>query len=181
MSAPFKDLTGKKYHRWTVLKYVGVHPTRRHRMWLCQCDCGAQSIRDGGKIHTRKSCGCIRITHGETKSRKRGSTSKEYKAWASMKRRCLKPSNRNFKDYGGRGITVCQRWIDDFTNFLADVGRAPQGYSLDRIDNDGNYEPGNVRWASPITQANNRRKARKPRYARLLKGTNINGFLGFGA
>lgn len=75
-----------------------------------------------------------------------------------MKDRCLNPSSASWKNYGGRGVTVCQSWIDSFESFLADVGERPEGTSLDRIDNDGNYEPGNVRWADASTQQGNRRK-----------------------
>lgn len=91
-----------------------------------------------------------RFRHGMTRTR-------TYKTWAEMKRRCYCEKDRQFKDWGGRGITVCDRWLNNFENFLADMGECPQSMTLDRRDNDGNYEPSNCRWASKTTQSRNRR------------------------
>lgn len=93
-----------------------------------------------------------RVRHGQAKARTR-----TYRTWYSMRNRCNNPSNRNYRLYGGRGITVCERW-DLFENFLADMGERPEGRSIDRIDPDGNYEPSNCRWATPKEQIHNRRK-----------------------
>jgi hypothetical protein len=108
-------------------------------------------------------CGCFRCSppdltkHGESTRTKR---SPEYVAWQNMRARCLRPSHPRYADWGGRGITICQRW-DDFANFLADMGRRPGlGYSLDRIDNDGNYEPSNCRWTTRAAQQNNQRRSK---------------------
>jgi len=146
-------------------------PSRRRRpRWLCRCDCGretvvlAQNLRralshaQGGS----RSCGCFakdRATrHGEISN---NHPSPEYAAWIAAKKRCSNPRNASFARYGGRGIAICARWADSFENFLHDMGRRPgPGYSLDRIDPDRGYEPGNCRWADIATQNRNRRCVR---------------------
>ena len=151
------DLTGKKFGKWTVIK-EGQKRGEKNR-WLCECECGRQSqcyVSDltSGKSVACRSCG--RASHGfssPTIGRKR-----VYNIWIAMRQRCRNRNHKHFKYYGGRGIKVCQRW-DDFSNFLADMGRPPtKKHSIDRINNDGDYTPDNCRWATNAQQQANKRK-----------------------
>lgn len=127
---------------------------RRSAWWLCVCHCGNVVVRKGQDIKKPgvHSCGCIstRAKHGATGS-------KEFKAWIDMIRRCTIDANKRFPAYGGRGITVCESWLTSFETFYQDMGPCPDGYSLDRVDNNGNYCPDNCRWASKHEQSNNKR------------------------
>ena len=151
------DLTGK---RFTSLTVIGRDKTRGPQIyWRCVCDCGkrttvvSQSLRVG---HSR-SCGCQ--IHTPRRPPKR--LMPEYSAWNDMKMRCLNKNRPVYPLYGGRGITICGRWKYSFDNFLKDMGLRPsEKHSLDRIDNDGNYEPGNCRWATKAQQMSNRRNTR---------------------
>lgn len=171
------DLTGMKFARLTVTQYS--HTEGKKAFWHCVCDCGRAITLYGAVLRSgnTRSCGCLQRDivrarsignsfggkHGHTKNL---TCSRTYRSWKSMIQRCTNPNVPRFNRWGGRGIKVCDRWAD-FENFLADMGERPVGMSLDRINNDGNYEPGNCRWATPTEQRMNQgprepRKRRSP-------------------
>lgn len=155
------DLVGNTYGRLTVISRLPPVPNSHDSWWLCKCSCGlTTNVRASSlKMNVTKSCGCFRVEakliHGENPGN--GRKTKEYRTWDHMIQRCTNTNKPEYKRYWGRGINVCEKWRNDFTAFLADVGRAPSNkHSLDRINNDGNYEPGNCRWATAKEQLNNR-------------------------
>lgn len=163
-----ENLVGQKFYRLTVISFAGK--AARNSVWNCACDCGRDARVIGSRLKSgkTKSCGCQRGISNAAKNMKHGHAARgrftpEYKAWRAMLDRCYNPKNKRFSRYGARGIVVCDRWRGAFERFLADVGKKPtQKHSLDRHpNNDGNYEPGNVRWALPTEQANNTSRNRR--------------------
>jgi hypothetical protein len=155
----FIDLTGKKYTRLEVIGLSGNKNKTNHLLWYCRCDCGNTIECPGTSLNTgnTKSCGCLKPELLSLKnSTHRDIHSKEYKAWYNAKQRCTNIKNNHWVDYGGRGIIMCDRWLKSYENFLHDMGRAPtKKHSIDRIDNDGNYEPSNCRWTTSFEQSRN--------------------------
>lgn len=155
----FINLVGAKFGRWTVLSRSENAGSKI--MWLCRCSCGAQkAVRAGSLTRGRStSCGCWqRELATKSSTTHNGSSTPEFMVWKSMLGRCSNPNCKDWKNYGGRGIFVCDRWRAGFQNFLDDMGRRPSNeFSIDRVDVNGNYEPGNCRWATAKEQVDNRR------------------------
>lgn len=166
MTAPNLNLINQRFGRLFVL---GAAPHRRTssgrciRQVLCRCDCGAERAFSTSNISSgvTLSCGCARREKTLARNHKHGGVgTTEYRIWKSMITRCENPNAKHFFRYGGRGIKICARWRNSFADFLADVGKRPSAqYSIDRYpDNDGDYEPGNVRWATASQQRLNQRR-----------------------
>jgi len=151
-------LKGRKFNRLTVISEYG-RSARNDILWLCKCDCGKEVIQPTRKLKRGevKSCGCYRNECVKNRKTTHGySNTPTYRSWNSMIMRCVNKNNNQYYRYGSRNISVCDRWINSFENFLHDMGERPPGASLDRIDNNGNYEPSNCRWATAKQQQRNR-------------------------
>lgn len=179
VAAKVRYETGRRFGRLAIVCEASplIHfNEKNHRIAIrrfeCRCDCGTEkivrmtSLQSGSTL----SCGCYHNELSVSQARRHGHASHtapapEYMAWQNMKARCYRPSSHRFEHYGARGITVCDRWRNSYENFLADMGRKPSPeHSIDRIDNDGNYEPTNCHWALPIVQARNNSRNRHVRF-----------------
>lgn len=166
------DISGQRFGRLVVIHRVYSH--NANSRWLCKCDCGNEKVILSGSLisGSANSCGCIKKEVATKLKYRHGqaalpSITSEYRIWIAMKTRCYNPKHRHYKYYGGRGITVCDRWLQSFQNFFADMGKRPsKQHSLDRHpDTNGNYEPGNCRWATAEEQGQNKTNNRKIIYS----------------
>jgi hypothetical protein len=155
------DLTNQRFGRLRALRLGAKQGGRR--AWECRCDCGeTTTVRtDWLRRGLKRSCGCLQQESRGATQRTHGRTgTPEYKLWQGMIKRCVNPRCKSYANYGGRGIKVCERWRSDFAAFASDMGPRPKGGTLERRNNGGHYEPGNVVWATKEEQANNTRSNR---------------------
>lgn len=170
-----KSLLGRVFGLLAV-----ITPNSIQGFYLCKCACGNSTlVRRSNLLSGRtRSCGCFR----KGRPRSHGmSYSVEWRTWHNMRQRCYNQKNKSYQFYGGRGIVVCERWLESFENFFEDMGFRPGAkYSIDRINNDGNYEPSNCRWATAYEQNANKQNSRRKRLFEDAKESMVNGFPFFG-
>jgi anti-sigma28 factor (negative regulator of flagellin synthesis) len=156
------NLVGKMFGRWAIIAPSEHRGSQGETYWFARCTCGREKLVMGRNLRDgrSRSCGCVWLKHGHTAGGKR---SRAYACWVSARQRCNNPRDRNYSNYGGRGIKFYKPWDDDFRCYLRDTGEPPPGMSIDRINNDGNYEPGNVRWTTCAEQNRNRRPPKRKR------------------
>lgn len=165
MSVKRVDLTGQRFGRLLIIE-EGPRACDKYRRvrWVCRCDCGKQTVVTAGNLSSggTKSCGCLKIENTPVMAIRHGrSYSKEWRCWQYLRNRCTNPKCDQYPNYGGRGISFCDRW-KSFDLFFEDMGEAPAPkHTLDRIDVNGNYEPGNCRWATVMEQMSNKRNNRR--------------------
>ena len=174
------EISGQSFNRLTAISRAGIDAHGKVK-WKFSCDCGSEVIATASLVvrGVTSSCGCLRkeiarvngrLTHGPIKHGE--SKTPEYMVWKTMRQRCVNKNSRDYPAYGGRGVSVCDRW-DLFENFIADMGPRPTSdHSIDRIDCNGNYEPANCKWSDDFEQARNRRQRGTGEYAAMNKENN---------
>ncbi len=174
----FRDMTGERCGEWLVLRQAPGYVSGQDRRWVCRCSCGAEvtvkgeSLKSGGSTRCRKCADKTRsermrenppsLTHGRSED-------PVYWVWKLMKHRCFNKRSKAYKDYGGRGVTMCRRWAESFEHFIADMGERPPGMTIERKDNDGPYAPGNCKWIPKAEQRSNTRHTHRITYKGVTK------------